>query len=85
MKSLEAQISDMEAETERLSRALEQQRSASAEVEVTTNRKVEEFSRELQKKVNPPFIKLRFSDLTHVADIRCRPTEAEAQTIPGLR
>lgn len=76
----------MEAETERLSRALEQQRSASAEVEVTTNRKVEEFSRELQKKVNPPpFIRLRFSDLTHVADIRCGPTEAEAQTIPGLR
>jgi vacuolar-type H+-ATPase subunit I/STV1 len=51
VKGLEAQVSDLEAETARLSRALEQQRSVSAETVSTINKKVEEFSRELQKKV----------------------------------
>jgi hypothetical protein len=51
VRGLETQISDLEAETGRLSRALEQQRSASAELEATANKKVEEFSRELQKRV----------------------------------
>jgi homeobox protein cut-like len=48
---LETQVSDLEAETEQLSRALEQQRTVSAEIEATASKKVEEFSRELQKKV----------------------------------
>ncbi|KAF7782308.1 hypothetical protein Agabi119p4_1684 [Agaricus bisporus var. burnettii] len=50
VRGLEAQISDLEAETGRLSRAFEQQRTSSAEIEAFANKKVEEFSRELQKK-----------------------------------
>ncbi|KAF5351863.1 hypothetical protein D9756_007574 [Leucocoprinus leucothites] len=71
VQGLESQISDLDVETERLSRALEQQRTASTESEVTLNKKVEEFSRELQKKL---------PELTDAIDIRNRPTEAEAQT-----
>lgn len=52
VQGLESQISDLDVETERLSRALEQQRTASTESEVTLNKKVEEFSRELQKKTS---------------------------------
>ncbi|KAF9454053.1 hypothetical protein P691DRAFT_811847 [Macrolepiota fuliginosa MF-IS2] len=52
VQGLEAQIYDLEAEMERLSRALEQQRNVSAEAEAASNKKVEEFSRELQKKIS---------------------------------
>lgn len=71
VRGLEAQISDLEAETGRLSRAFEQQRTSSAEIEAFANKKVEEFSRELQKKVNFPVISLGFLIVTPLVDIRC--------------
>ncbi|KXN91033.1 Protein CASP [Leucoagaricus sp. SymC.cos] len=51
-QGLEAQVSELETEMERLSRALEQQRSVSTETETATSKKVEEFSRELRKKAS---------------------------------
>jgi len=51
IQSLETQISDLESESERLSRTLEQQRTDSVQSVTALNKRVEEFSRELQKKV----------------------------------
>ncbi|KAJ3567586.1 hypothetical protein NP233_g6271 [Leucocoprinus birnbaumii] len=52
VQGLEAQISDLEAETERLSRVLDQQRTASGESEIAFLKKVEEITRELQKRTS---------------------------------
>jgi MFS superfamily sulfate permease-like transporter len=51
IKSLESQISDLESESERISRALDNQRLTTSEIEATAAKKLEDVSRELQKKV----------------------------------
>lgn len=51
VKGLESKITDLESETDRLSRALEVQKSATLDAQAAATRKVEESARELQKKV----------------------------------
>lgn len=50
VKGLESKITDLESETDRLSRALEVQKSATLDAQAAATRKVEESARELQKK-----------------------------------
>ncbi|KDR75195.1 hypothetical protein GALMADRAFT_249156 [Galerina marginata CBS 339.88] len=50
VKALEAQISDLESETETLSRSIETQKQKTSEVEALGQKKVEDLSKELQKK-----------------------------------
>ncbi|KAG7098747.1 hypothetical protein E1B28_000657 [Marasmius oreades] len=51
VKSLENQVTSLEAETERLSRALDIQRRTAEEVEVSSNKKLQETMREIERKV----------------------------------
>lgn len=51
VKDLEFRISESEAETERLSRALESQKALSLEVEKKRAKKAEQMANDLQKKV----------------------------------
>ncbi|KAJ6587105.1 CASP C terminal-domain-containing protein, partial [Mycena vulgaris] len=50
VKSLESQVADLEVESERLSRALESQKQAASDAELTGHKKAEELSRDIQKK-----------------------------------
>ncbi|KAJ7187987.1 CASP C terminal-domain-containing protein [Mycena filopes] len=50
VKSLEAQVTDLEAESERLSRVLETQKQAASDAEYTGRKKTEELSRDIQTK-----------------------------------
>jgi homeobox protein cut-like len=52
VKDLEQRMGEFETETERLSRALETQRLASSEEEISLNKKIEDISKEFQRKVN---------------------------------
>ena len=52
MRELEAKLSDLESETDRLSTALDAQKAATAEARSNATKKVEELSRELQKKAS---------------------------------
>ena len=52
VKELEAKLSDLESETDRLSTALDAQKAATAEMRSNATKKVEELSRELQKKAS---------------------------------
>ncbi|KAF5380342.1 hypothetical protein D9615_004565 [Tricholomella constricta] len=51
VKSLETQVSDLEGESERMSRALEAQKILTSEVEAVAAKKTDELSKEIQKKV----------------------------------
>ncbi|TFK44378.1 CASP C terminal-domain-containing protein [Crucibulum laeve] len=51
VQALEAQVSELEAETERLSNALAVQKTTAASIEADGVKKAEEFVKELQKKV----------------------------------
>ncbi|KAJ7268741.1 CASP C terminal-domain-containing protein [Mycena haematopus] len=50
VKALESQIADLEVESERLSRALETQKQAASDAELSGQRKKEELSRDIQTK-----------------------------------
>ncbi|KAJ6499051.1 CASP C terminal-domain-containing protein [Mycena sanguinolenta] len=50
VKSLESQVADLEVESERLSRALEAQKHAASDAELSGQRKREELSRDIQTK-----------------------------------
>ncbi|KAJ7772547.1 CASP C terminal-domain-containing protein [Mycena maculata] len=50
VKSLEAQVADLEVESERMSRVLEAQKQAASDAELTGHKKADEFSRDIQKK-----------------------------------
>ncbi|KAJ7647139.1 CASP C terminal-domain-containing protein [Roridomyces roridus] len=50
VKSLEAQVADLEAELERLSRALETQKQAASDADLTGHKHAEELARDAQKK-----------------------------------
>ncbi|KAJ7091199.1 CASP C terminal-domain-containing protein [Mycena epipterygia] len=50
VKSLESQVADLETESERMSRALEAQKQAASDAELTGHKKAEELSRDIQKK-----------------------------------
>lgn len=51
VKSLESQITDLESESERISRALDNQRLATSEIEAMGTKKMDDLGRELHKKV----------------------------------
>lgn len=51
VKSLESQVADLEAESERLSRVLEAQKQAASDAELTGQKKMEELSRDIKIKV----------------------------------
>jgi predicted RNase H-like nuclease (RuvC/YqgF family) len=51
VKHLESQITELEAETERLSRSLEAQKALTTEVEQNGLKKAEQINHELQKRV----------------------------------
>lgn len=51
MQAFEKQIADLETETENLSHSIEAQKHKTAEAEARGQKKAEELSRELQKKV----------------------------------
>ncbi|KAK7005732.1 Golgi membrane protein [Favolaschia claudopus] len=51
VKSLESQIADLEVETERLSRALDAQKQTASDAELSSRKKAEELSRDLQTKL----------------------------------
>ena len=51
LNELQTKVSDLESETDRLSQALEAQKTATIEVQTAATKKVEEVSRDLQKKV----------------------------------
>jgi homeobox protein cut-like len=63
VKTLEMRISEHEAESERLSLALELQKQETSQIEATTNKRMEDISRETQKKVGflSSFTELLFS------------------------
>ncbi|KAF9010535.1 CASP C terminal-domain-containing protein [Cyathus striatus] len=50
VKHLESQVSELEAETARLSRSLETQKVTTAAIEATTKKKIEDISKELQQR-----------------------------------
>ncbi|KAJ7446265.1 CASP C terminal-domain-containing protein [Mycena galericulata] len=50
VKSLEAQVADLEVESERLSRVLEAQKQAASDAELASHKKEEEFFRDVQTK-----------------------------------
>ncbi|KAJ7217863.1 CASP C terminal-domain-containing protein [Mycena pura] len=50
VKSLESQVADLEAESERLSRSLEAQKQAASDAELTGQKKAEELLRDIQTK-----------------------------------
>jgi predicted RNase H-like nuclease (RuvC/YqgF family) len=52
VQSLESQVAELEDEVERLSASLETQKLAASEVQMLGNKKVEEISREVTRKVN---------------------------------
>ena len=52
MQELEAKISELESEIDRLSTVLEAQKAATSEAHSTAAKKVEELSRGLQKKAS---------------------------------
>ncbi|SRR6266576_3652988 len=56
VESLESQVSELEDEVERLSASLETQKLATSEVQTLGNKKVEEISREVTKKVNESWL-----------------------------
>ncbi|KAE9411276.1 hypothetical protein BT96DRAFT_930417 [Gymnopus androsaceus JB14] len=51
VKSLNAQVANLEAETERMSRALDTQKAATSEVESSLYKKIDDISKDLQRKV----------------------------------
>ncbi len=51
MKSLDAQVASLETETEKMSRALDAQKAAATEMESTLRKKVDESSKDSQRKV----------------------------------
>ena len=58
MKSFESQVVALEVEVERLSDSLETQRLAAVEAQTQGNRRVEEISREVNKKVTKGRLRL---------------------------
>ncbi|KAJ7079159.1 CASP C terminal-domain-containing protein [Mycena belliarum] len=50
VRSLEAQVADLEVDSERLSRALESQKQSASDVELIHHKRSEELSRDIQKK-----------------------------------
>jgi len=52
VQSLESKVTELESETDRLSKALEAQKLSTAEAQAAAAKKVEEVARELQKKSN---------------------------------
>lgn len=52
LNELQTKVSDLESETDRLSQALEAQKAATIEVQTAATKKVEEVSRDLQKKAS---------------------------------
>lgn len=52
VQSLESQVAELEDEAERLSASLETQKIAASEIQILGNKKVEEISRDVTKKVN---------------------------------
>ncbi|KAJ7178378.1 CASP C terminal-domain-containing protein [Mycena crocata] len=50
VKSLEAQVADLEVESERMSRVLEAQKQTASDVELSGHKKTEELSRDIQTK-----------------------------------
>ncbi|PFH53829.1 hypothetical protein AMATHDRAFT_73241 [Amanita thiersii Skay4041] len=66
VETLESQVSALEAETERLSRALESQKLVASEAQISGVRRVEEISREINKKAAE--IDHLKSRLKHVSD-----------------
>ncbi|KAJ3936522.1 MAG: CASP C terminal-domain-containing protein [Lentinula lateritia] len=51
VKSLNAQVANLEAETERISRTLDTHKAVTAEMETSLRKKIEEISKDLQRKV----------------------------------
>jgi homeobox protein cut-like len=51
VKYLESQITELERESERMSRAQEAQRAVTSEVEVVAAKKVDDISKDISKKV----------------------------------
>ncbi|GAW04260.1 golgi membrane protein [Lentinula edodes] len=51
VKSLNAQVTNLEAETERISRTLDTHKAVTAEMETSLRKKIEEISKDLQRKV----------------------------------
>ncbi|KAJ3814816.1 CASP C terminal-domain-containing protein [Lentinula lateritia] len=51
VKSLNAQVANLETETERISRALDTHKAVTAEMEASLRKKIEEISKDLQRKV----------------------------------
>ena len=54
VKSLESQIADLENESEALSRSVEAQKHRTSEAEATGQKRVNDLSKELQRKVSIP-------------------------------
>ncbi|KIK67230.1 hypothetical protein GYMLUDRAFT_37309 [Collybiopsis luxurians FD-317 M1] len=51
VKVLDAQVATLEAETERMSRALEAQKAATAEIESSLQKKVDDITKDLQRRI----------------------------------
>ncbi len=51
LQDLQTKVSELESETDRLSSALEAQKAATVDIQAATSKKVEEISKELQRKV----------------------------------
>ena len=56
VKELEAKVVELESETDRLSTALEAQKTTAAEAQAAAAKKVDELSRDIQKKVGIMFM-----------------------------
>lgn len=58
VKELETKISELESETDRLSAALDAQKRTTLEAQTAAAKKVEDMSKELQKKVSNVFVSI---------------------------
>ncbi|KAF6763103.1 CASP C terminal-domain-containing protein [Ephemerocybe angulata] len=71
VKDLESQISDLEFETERLSRLLEGQKAATHEIEQNASKKVEQLGADLQKRAGEiEGLKVRLNALSDYDEIK---------------
>lgn len=52
VKTLEAQVVSLEAETERMTRVLDTQKSLTVEMETSLRKKIDDFTKDLQRRVS---------------------------------
>lgn len=85
IKEYESKIAELESETDRLSQALETQKHAAEEARVVASKKLDELTKEVQRKVCSPPISMVYWPCADLAAVRrSRPTANEVEPILGL-